>query len=71
VADSEVISVEYSDFFKLLHDLRNMGQNNIMFDRSKKFVGRDFFNEAAKLYPKINDKIEARFEIITVIGWNR
>jgi SAM-dependent methyltransferase len=27
VADSEVISVEYSDFFKLLHDLRNMGQN--------------------------------------------
>ena len=76
VADSEIINVVYSDFFKLLKDIKNMGEGNIMYERSKKFVGKDFFSEAKKLYLQNNGlendgEIEANFEIITVIGWQQ
>lgn len=70
VADSEIINVTYSSFFKLLKDIKNMGEGNVMQDRSKKFVGKSFFSEADKFYPKNGlGELEVNFEIITVIGW--
>lgn len=74
VAESEIINVAYSSFFKLLKDIKNMGESNVMYERSKKFVSKSFFAEAEKLYLK-NEKLkndgemEVNFEIITVIGW--
>ena len=73
VVDSEIITVTYKNMFKLLEDLRGMGEGNIIHERSRTNPGKQFFMDAAEHYAQnFSDKegrIKASFEIIFMIGW--
>lgn len=73
VIDSEIVTVTYDHIFKLMHDLRYMGEGNAIAARDKSFPGKALFMEAARLYQeKFSDpdgRIRATFEIIFMIGW--
>ncbi|MGH1398194.1 MAG: methyltransferase domain-containing protein [Alphaproteobacteria bacterium] len=73
VIDSDIITVTYDNAFKLMHDLRNMGESNIIAARDKRYTGKAFFMEAAKHYAENysepDGRIAASFEIISLIGW--
>lgn len=74
VVDSEIVHVTYDHMFKLMHDLRYMGEGNAVAARNKMPLPRSFFMEAAKLYhekyAQTNGRIPASFEIIYLIGWS-
>jgi len=73
VIDSERVVVTYDSIFKLMHDLRGMGESNILMERQKSFTRRDLFLRANEIYKeKYSDKdgrLEATFEIIFTLGW--
>lgn len=72
VVDCEIITVTYPHIFKLLHDLRGMGEGNAIAARDKGFTGKNFFVEAAQKYAQDfseDDRIIASFEIIFLLGW--
>lgn len=73
VVDSEIITVTYDNIFKLFHDLRGMGESNVIIQRDKSFVSRDFFMHAAQEYQEKfaqdDGRIVASFEIIFLLGW--
>lgn len=73
VVDSDIVRVSYDNMFKLLHDVRGMGEGNIIRARNKANPGKAFFMEAAQHYAThhaVEDaRIEASFEIIFLIGW--
>lgn len=73
VVDSEILTVTYENIFKLMHDLRYMGENNIIHERRKTNPGKELFLEAAKYYganfSEPSGRIYASFEIIFMIGW--
>ena len=73
VVDSDVVTVTYDNMFKLMHDLRGMGESNIIAARSRVNPGKAFFMEAAKHYQEHftgkDGRLEASFEIIYLIGW--
>lgn len=73
VVDSEIVTVTYDNLFKLMHDLRFMGEGNALNARSKSFNNRSFLMRAAELYKQRysepDGKIVATFEIIFLIGW--
>lgn len=73
VVDSEILTVTYDNMFKLMHDLRYMGENNIIQAREKTNPGKAFFMDAARHYHEHfsdpDGRIRASFEIIFLIGW--
>ena len=73
VADSDTITVTYPDLFKLMAELRAMGESNAMVERSKRMTARAVMMRTAALYhEKFADedgRIPAHFEIITLTGW--
>ncbi len=73
VIDSDIITVTYRDFYKLLHDLRHMGENNMLAARSKSFTPRTLFSRTQEIYRDLysdaDGLIRATFEIIFVLGW--
>jgi len=73
VIDSEIVSVTYDNIFKLITDLRGMGQTNILAERNKSYVGRDFFMRVAEYYQEhfadADGRIVATFEILFIHGW--
>lgn len=84
VVDSDIIKVTYPHIFKLMHDLRGMGENNILSQRRKNFTRRALFMEAQQHYVQnhaappettkedpqnLSLRLEASFEIIALIGW--
>ena len=73
VADNDLIKVSYSDAFKLMRDLRGMGENNCLLNRSNKFIRKEILLRAANNYLErySNDKgeIMASFEIVYLTGW--
>lgn len=77
VVDSEIVTVTYDNIFKLMHDLRGMGENNIIHERSRVNPGKAFFMEAAKYYAEnyqedpedFGGRVIASFEIIFMLGW--
>ncbi|MAZ75750.1 MAG: SAM-dependent methyltransferase [Micavibrio sp.] len=74
VVDSEIITVTYDNLFKLIHDLRMMGEGNALIERSKSFNNRTLLMRAADLYQEKysepDGKIAATFEIIFLVGWS-
>ncbi len=74
VVDSEVITVTYETPFHLMHDLRAMGETNIIAARSKKFTPKTLFHRAFELYAQKysepDGRIRASFEIIFIMGWS-
>jgi SAM-dependent methyltransferase len=73
VADSETITVRYTNIFSLMADLRSMGATNVLDDRSRRFTSRNLFLRAADVYQRRfsdpDGKIRATFEIIWLTGW--
>jgi len=73
VVDSDIITVTYENVFKLMADLRGMGESNSIFKRSKKPLTKDFFMRLAQNYQeRYGDKdgrIKASFEVIFLLGW--
>lgn len=74
VADSEVIRVTYGDAFRLMHDLRGMGETNAVLGRRKTFTRRATLLRMAEVYqqhfPAEDGRIAAGFEVITLTGWS-
>ncbi len=73
VVDSDIIHVTYKSFYDLCHDLRGMGESNIIAQRRRSFTPRRLFERAAELYSERysaeDGRIEASFEIIYLSGW--
>jgi NADH dehydrogenase [ubiquinone] 1 alpha subcomplex assembly factor 5 len=73
ISDFDKIEVEYPNPLKLLQDLKNMGQGNILTKRSRKFFTKKFLATISKKYSQLysnqEGNITATFEIVTVTGW--
>lgn len=74
VVDSEVIRVTYADAFRLMRDLRGMGETNATLSRRKSFTRRATLLRMAEIYqqrfPAGDGRIAAGFEVITLTGWS-
>ncbi|MEO0701355.1 MAG: methyltransferase domain-containing protein [Pseudomonadota bacterium] len=73
VADALPLSVTYASALALMHDLRAMGETNVMGARDRRPPPRQFFAEAAAHYaqhfPAEGKRIRATFEIVYLTGW--
>ena len=73
VADSDRLTIDYPDMFRLMADLRGMGEANAMRGRRKAPTTRRLFLRAAEIYQdrfgRADGRIPASFEIITLTGW--
>lgn len=73
ISSFETIEVKYSNPMNLLIDLKNMGQGNILNQRSKRFMTKSFLDKICQNYQEIygnnEGKITATFEIITITAW--
>ncbi len=74
VVDSECVTVTYYNAFKLMRDLRLMGEGNAISNRERTFGGKALFMEAARLYAERHagpdGRIAAKFEIVFLLGWS-
>ena len=73
VVDTETVTVTYSDMFKLMADLRAMGEANTVLERPRVPTRRDVLLRAAALYAdRFADdrgRLNATFQIITMTAW--
>ncbi|NDE90724.1 MAG: methyltransferase domain-containing protein [Alphaproteobacteria bacterium] len=77
VIDKERITLTYRDSFQLMHELRGMGEGNILSTRDKRFMPGSLFMEADRIYRNRyadgsgnNSKnIRATFDILFISGW--
>ena len=73
VADADRLTITYPDMFRLIADLRGMGEQNALLGRSKTPTSRRLFLRAAEIYHDRfagpDGRIPASFEIITLTGW--
>lgn len=73
VTDVETVTVRYDSIFNLMADLRAMGMQNALIDRSRKPVSRRLFLRAAEIYAeRFSDpdgRIRATFSTIWMSGW--
>ena len=73
VADSDRLTVHYPHMFKLMADLRGMGEQNALLARLKIPTKRQVFLQAAEIYQRrfgrADGQIPASFEIVTLTGW--
>ncbi len=74
VADSDIITVTYTDAFHLMSDLRGMGEGNATARRSIPPNTRDILFQAAELYrdryERFDGTLPATFEVIYLHGWS-
>jgi len=73
VADVDKVSVTYAHPMKLLADLRQMGETNVLADRHPRALTRTLLTRACELYAERfagpDGRVTATFEIITLTGW--
>lgn len=73
VTDKEIITVTYDNAFKLLVDLRGMGETNVLNQQSKNIPPKAFFPEVcthyAHTYSNSQNKVKATFELIYLTAW--
>lgn len=73
VADSETIEVEYGDAFRLMQDLRGMGESNLVVDRRRTATRRAMLVRAAEIYHERfalgSGRVPASFEVLFLHGW--
>lgn len=74
VTDSDIITVTYENAFRLMRDLRGMGETNAALTRPRHFTQRNIFLRAAQLYEEryagSDGRIPATFEVIYLHGWS-
>ncbi len=75
VLDTDTITVSCPDAFKLMADLRGMGENGAVSARRKTFTREDTILRAASYYqekfgdPEQEGRIPATFDIVTMTAW--
>ena len=73
VADVDRVCVSYDHPLKLLADLRQMGETNVLADRHPRPLTRALLARASEIYAERfagpDGRIRATFEIITLTGW--
>ena len=73
VADADLLTVTYSNMFRLMADLRGMGENNALSGRLNRFTSRQVMMRAAEIYAtrfgQPDGRIPASFELVTLTGW--
>ncbi len=73
VVDADVITVTYGDMFKLLADLRAMGETNAVLERRKVPTRRQTFLRAAEIYSRLftnaRGRLNATFQVLTLTAW--
>ena len=73
VVDRDEIIVRYGDPLKLMHDLRAMGETNILLGRSRRPLRRKVLERACAIYRENHadpdGKVRATFEIFHLSGW--
>ncbi len=73
VVDVETVTVTYDSLFKLVADLRGMGETNAVVQRNPATPPRRFWPEAAERYhtqfAESDGRIPATFQILTLTGW--
>lgn len=73
VVDSDLLTVTYDHIFRLMDDLRGIGDTAAMTQRPRGLSSRALFARAGDiyrdLYSSADGKIEATFEIIFLSGW--
>lgn len=69
IIDRDRIEVHYSHPRELISDLRNMGETNILLNRSKRYLKKEFWDQFFKYYQdhySIYSHIIANFEVLTL-----
>lgn len=73
VVDADRITVTYDDPFKLMADLKGMGEANAVLERSRRPLRRAVLARAAALYAEMfaqpDGRIPATFQILYLHGW--
>lgn len=73
VVDTDRLTVTYAHPLKLMHELRGMGETNVLIDRRRTPLRRATLQRACEIYQeKFSDhegRIKATFEIIYMTGW--
>lgn len=73
VTDVETVTVRYDSMFDLMRDLRAMGMQNALVDRSRRPATRQLFIRAAQIYAErfadADGRIRATFATIWMSGW--
>lgn len=73
LADSEIVTVTYDDFYKMLRDVRGMGESNALEERLRYPTSRRFFSRAEEIYrqrfTQDDGRLKATFELIFLTGW--
>jgi len=73
VVDSDRLTVDYPDAWKLMRDLRAMGETNATQPRHRHFTRRATLLRAAEIYRErfgnAEGRIPAEFEIVTLTAW--
>ncbi|EJF88185.1 methyltransferase domain-containing protein [Bartonella melophagi] len=73
VVDVENITIRYNTMFDLMHDLKAMGMQNALINRSQRPVSKRFFLRAAEIYAQQfsdpDGRIRAHFSFIWLSGW--
>ncbi|MFK7751968.1 MAG: methyltransferase domain-containing protein [Sedimentitalea sp.] len=74
VADSFQLNAQYRDLTHLMHDLRHMGETNVLTNRLRRPTRRSVFEAAEKAYRSAfsqdGTSLTATFEIICLTGWS-
>jgi SAM-dependent methyltransferase len=73
VADVDRVTVTYAHPMKLLADLRQMGETNVLAERHPRALTRRLLGRAFEIYgaqfASPDGRVPATFEIITLTGW--
>jgi len=73
VADVDRVTVSYAHPLKLLADLRQMGETNVLAERHPRALTRTLVARACEIYAERfggpDGRVPATFEILTLTGW--
>jgi SAM-dependent methyltransferase len=73
VVDSDTLTVTYDSAFKLMADLRGMGETNAGLNRLKRPTPRALLIDAARryaeLYSEPDGRVAATFQVLYLAGW--
>ena len=73
VADTDRVTVRYTDLFGLIRDLRAMGATNMLVERSRTPLSRAIIARAAEIYANEHadpdGRLRATFDLVSLSGW--
>jgi NADH dehydrogenase [ubiquinone] 1 alpha subcomplex assembly factor 5 len=73
VTDGDLLTVTYDDPFRLMAELRGMGESNATLARERRFTGRRLLLDAAARYREqfagADGRVRASFQILYLTGW--